>query len=156
MANRRPVVLLNTGERFPSIASAMDEYFLTFNHVGRCCRNKGNFGGTFGNDILVWRYEGDYNEMTEEEIDELLGERDTDIILVNECKEFKLIQEASEYSGIVGSRIRACLRGMISYNRVSKGKRLIWMYRKDYEKLSKEEIQELIDRIYKMGTCKGE
>lgn len=156
MANRRPVVLLNTGERFPSIESAMNEYFLNFNHIGRCCKYKGDFGGTFGNDILVWRYEEDYNKMTEEEINELLGNRDTDIILVNEGREFKLLQEASEYADVSESRIHACLRGATNYCRVPNKKRLIWMYRKDYKKLSKEQVQELIDKVYKMGRSKGE
>lgn len=62
------------------------------------------------------------------------------VICLNTQKKFRSIIDGANYYGILASDISKCCRRVSTYGGIYNGNKLIWMYLEEYEKLSKEEI----------------
>lgn len=65
-----PVILLNNLEIFDCIINASKKYNLNSTSIIDCCQNKNHYGGKLNDENLVWMYLEDYNNSTEDEINE--------------------------------------------------------------------------------------
>ena len=63
--NARPIVCVNTGEKFGCMIYAMKKYNISRDAISRCCNNHTTHGGqdTDGNNLL-WMFEKDFNNIS--------------------------------------------------------------------------------------------
>lgn len=66
----RKIILLNTYEIFNSISEAVEKYNVNITSIVNCCQNKYSYGGKFNDENLVWMYLEDYNNISEDELED--------------------------------------------------------------------------------------
>ena len=140
----KKVVCLETGEIFESLKEAGEAKSIASDSISCCC-NKRKLKQTGG---LHWRFYDEYVNMSGEEIEEILNDKWLRIVCLETGEIFKSYHE----TGIKKGTIQSCCSQTAQGNIVNCfGKH--YLYEKDYNKLSKEEIQKSVD--YKSEGYKG-
>lgn len=155
VANNIAVVCLNTGEIFKQIKEA--EKFYGVGHIGAVCRGKRNYAGIHPktNERLVWRFIDDYESLTKEKINDIINSVTNvksvgikeKVVCLNTNEEFASMKEAiKKYKD--ASNISACCNSKHYYagRHPKTGEPLVWVYKKCFVKLAKEEIESKIER----------
>lgn len=68
------------------------------------------------------------------------------VVCITTGKEFKAIVDGAEYYNINPSDISKCCRRTSAFGGWYNGEKLIWMYKKDYDKYSKDELLEYVPK----------
>lgn len=144
------VVCLTTNKEFKSITDGAKFYNIFASDISKCCRKISTFGGWFNGKKLIWIYKKDYDLLSEEDIKNYIPKQDdnfTKVVCLNTGKVYDgLIYAAKEYNLKGTGSISACCAGR--YNSVGKDKNgilLKWRYLSDYEKMSQNEIDKILN-----------
>lgn len=132
----RAVVCLETKEIFDSLKEAGKAKNVDAGSISCCC-NKRKLKQTGG---YHWRFYDEYINMSEEDIEEVLNNKWLRIVCLETGEIFKSYHE----TGIKKGTIQSCCSQTAQGNIINCfGKH--YLYEKDYNKLSKEEIQKIVD-----------
>lgn len=137
-----PVILLNTGERFVNAAAAHNKYpSADASAIHEQCKGSRTLscGKSDAGDPLVWAYERDFVNMSDDEIKRRLtynGRRvavdkhSTPVVCLTNGKIFKSQKEASEYAGVTVATLNGCVKGRQKHAGVDPvtGERLRWVF----------------------------
>jgi len=142
----RPIVQLKENGDFvrdwDGIKQASDYYNVTSNVIIKCCKKEKKTCRGFR-----WLYKEDYYKLSKEEIEEkinkdrIFGGCKPVIQLDIDCKfinEFNSTIEVEKKLGYHNSTISSCCN---NHTKTEHG--FIWIYKKDYEKLTKEDLIEI-------------
>lgn len=159
----KKVVLINTGEVFETMTQASDKYNLSTSKISSCCSKKRYSCGTTTNGMkMVWRYYDEYIHMTKEEIDFIINyatlknkhngiynPTSKKVVCLTTLEIFECMKHACDkYNLSAGSLSSACNGKYTYHGKDVNGNRLVWRYYDEYILLSKEEIDELINKAY--------
>ena len=143
------IVLLNTLEVFSSMSEGAEKYNCDLNSVSQCCNGIYKTGGKDKNGIpLIWKKYEDYLKMTQEEIDEVIRNVDSRIILLNTLEIFNSMKEGAKKYNVEDNNISRCCNGnRKSCGKLSDGTKLVWMFYQDYLKMTQEEVDNKIKKV---------
>ena len=153
----KPVICITSGERFKNIKEAGQKYNIDGNGISFVCRgirNRKYAGKLEDGTKLQWLFEDDYTQKSKEEIDKLLNMNykkptgyPSKVICLNTLEVFDMIKTASEKYGAKG--ISDCCRhiGKSSGTHPVTGEKLKWLYYDEYETLTNEQINEILEDI---------
>lgn len=136
--NAKPVVCLNTGEKFECIMDAKD--WCHGGRIGACCQGKGYSSGTHPEtgEKLSWMYVEDYEKATKEEIENKIRQANETgfkgskkVICLETTQIFDSIKEAQRWIG--KGNIKQCVK---SKSKSSGGYH--WMYLDEW--LAQQEV----------------
>jgi hypothetical protein len=141
----KPVICLNTKEKFNTAKEASIKYDLIDTNIIRCCKNGYKHSGSildeYGNKInLVWMYLENYYQLSDNEINKILEENHkvstyNQVICTTTNKRFNSEKEAINFYNIKSPHIYDCCKGKIKYSgRLEDGTPLFWQYYRDYKK----------------------
>lgn len=149
----RKAICLNDLETYDSLSDFARKHNISVNNISSCCKGRTHTIDVNGSKFVVKYYE-DYLKMTDEEISECLKYINTqssykngifyDIICLNNGLEFDTEKSALKWLNkkSTANCIQRCCRGEVTYAYKKDGENLVWMYKKDYEKATEQEIQE--------------
>ena len=146
---RKEIVNLLSGEIYKSAKDAEQKTGIYYNNIAQCCRNDKK---TAGNNIFL--YLSDYLKMNKEDkinclINRWTCEENKPIVCLNNNCLYKTALDCTEFAGIKrGDTITDCAKGLCDYSGIHKqtGQFLKWKYYEDYIKLSKQEIEEILNK----------
>ena len=146
------VVCLNTARVFKSVVDASNWCQTPTSSIFNVCNGERNYSGRHPetNEKLVWRFLEDYNNLDEEQIQELLDKPyECAIVCLNTGIVFDGAVECAKWCGGINKRNNICK--CCNNERRSCGKHpetgepLVWRYLNDYKTLTQEEIEQLVD-----------
>lgn len=147
MKDRR-VICITTNEVFRNITEASEKYkTLTIGGILNCCNlSYGSYGVAEDGRKMQWLYYKDYlNGMKPKKI------TDRRVICTTTGKMFDSAMQAGDYYKIDSSHISERCKNKKGFSGIIKGRKLQWLYYKDYLRGSK--VEELIDtRIICLNT----
>ena len=146
------VVCLTTGMHFESIKKA-EEYY-NINGVPACCKHKHDYCGIGPNgEKLIWMYESEYEQYSEEEINkyifDVLLRFDKRIVCLNTLEIFESKDDAYKWCNLSGSQgILKCCNHKIAYSgkHPETGEYLAWEYYRNYINMSPEKITQKVNK----------
>lgn len=142
------VVCITTRMEFNSIIDGAKFYNINENSISKCCRHKATFGGYYNNEKLIWMYKYEYDNYPKEKINEYIPKENNNfskVVCLNTGEVFDGIIYAAEKYKINKGGISACCTGKNKYSgKDLNGNILVWRYLDDYNKLSKNEITDLL------------
>lgn len=149
-----PVVCLNTGDVFPTYASAAEHYHLQHAGIRACAMGTYHSCGERNGERLVWARYDDYIQMTAQEISECIrrgnlpqtganGSRAKAVVCIDTDEVFACISDAVEKYNININSIISCCRG-----RYQSAAGFAWAYLDDFERMTESEISERIARAH--------
>lgn len=138
----KKVVCLNTGEHFDCIADAAEKYGVNYICIVQCCthRNIGVYSerGNCKSEKLVWRYEKEYNKLSQQEVDKIVYEVNNveregrKVRCVNTGEVFISAQSASRKYNVDNSGILKVCKGRLKCcGTLPNGEKMIWEYAED-------------------------
>jgi len=137
-----PVVLLNTNERFESVAEATQKYNIS--NISACCRHIRKSCGTMNGKNLVWMFASEYDTLSEEQIHKAIcdGQKvePLKVVLLNTGQIYDSIEIASQILGVSDTAIRSNCLGKRKSGGEYNGIKLAWMYEDEYNTASKDKI----------------
>ena len=137
----KPVICLNTKEKFNSIVDAAHHFKLSPQVIQGSCSDKPISGGKIGDKKLVWMYISEYKNATDDEIrNKLLNAYNKKVVCVTKNVLFLSAKEASVWLGVDPSAIRKCCTGDSKTCGIDNDtqEHMQWMYYEDYiEKFDK-------------------
>lgn len=144
----KEVINLLTGEVYKSAKDAENKTGIYYNNIAQCCRGDKK---TAGNEIFL--YLVDYLQMNRKDkidclIDRWTGEENKPIVCLNNNCLYKTALDCAKFAGLkCGDTIADCANGLCDYSGIhgQTGQFLKWRYYEDYIKLSKKEIQEILN-----------
>lgn len=132
------VVCLNTKEIFDSIKQGSEKY-PDAKSISDCCRHIAKSSGVHPTtkEKLKWRYYSEYENLSEEEILNILDDKYYDdkwVICLNTLEVFENATIAGAWCGVQRSGISNCIRGktMTNGKHPKTGESLRWMKYRDY------------------------
>lgn len=157
--NARSVVCLNDGKHFACIKDASDKYSIHYEGIVRSCAT----GCTVGDDMLVFSYEEDYNQLTHDDLLQrletainarVIGKPSTRIVCLNTGETFISAKDAASRFGLKTiTNIHKCCKGQCVSSGISaQYEPLVWVYEHEYKSMTLEEIQAKIDVAQKQST----
>lgn len=138
------VICLNTNERFDTIKEGSEKYNITESNIVQCLTKKTKSAGKINGEPLVWMYLEDYKCSTEEQIKKIIKESeiaDDRVICLNSKIIYESATKASKENNIGISTINKCCNGVSSFAGKLNGEPLVWMFYKEYKKLSEDDIE---------------
>lgn len=138
------VVCLNTLVEYECMTKAEDEYNLTRGAISKNCKDATKFAGYDNGIYLKWMYLEDYNNASQEIIQNrlstpMLTTNSKMVICLNTGKVFNSQKEAAQYYNIKNPPgITKCCTRIRNTCGMYNGEQLQWMYFDDYCLLSKE------------------
>ena len=133
---KRKIVCVETGEKFDSISEASKKYGISQSNISLCCNGKIETSKGYR-----WRYLEDYEKMTEDEINNFQKiECKKKVICIETNEIFESLTEACKTynSSSISSLANCCLGNGHTFMN------LHWKYLKDYEKMTEDEIKNLL------------
>lgn len=132
------VICLNTKEIFDSIKQGLEKY-PDAKSISDCCRHIAKSSGVHPTtkEKLKWRYYSEYENLSEEEILNILDDKyydDKRVICLNTLEVFDNATIAGAWCGVQSSGISNCIRGktMTNGKHPKTGESLRWMKYRDY------------------------
>lgn len=166
--NVREIVCLNNKQHFKSLSSAVNFASVSSSTISSCLNHHTYSAGEYNGERLVWRYAEEYNELSENDMVELIkianapyiSNKCKSVVLLNTGEEYYSIGEASRKTGISTSAIIMSCSGNAKYGGKEKdGTPMIWFYSNDYYNLNPEEVSHLkntlMNRLEKKKTNKA-
>ena len=148
MPNARPIVCLNTGEHFGSLADVCDKYGTNSAVISNCCSGKGRSAGMVNGERAVYVYEEDYEKLSQEEIINRVriaqapttGENNKlskPVICLNTMQVYSNARDAANSLGLDFSSISKVCRGVNkTCGKDADGVPLKWKFYEDYLRCS--------------------
>lgn len=143
------VVCITTGKEFGAIVDGAKYYGIDAGDISKCCRRTSTFGGWYNGEKLIWMYQKDYDLYPKDKLSEYVPKENdnfTKVVCLNTGEMFDgIIYAAEKYGMKKCGGISACCTG--KYNSSGKdedGNPLVWRYLSDYEKMTQEEIQQIL------------
>lgn len=129
----KPVILTNTGERFPSASIAAKKYNLSQGSISSCCRGELKSAGKLPNgEYSVWVFEKDYNADANYFFHRHLGKhnpRSKSVICITTGEVFESTNLAAKAYGLNQSKISLVCNGKRNYTgKLSDGTKLKWSF----------------------------
>lgn len=162
--DRGKIICLNTKEVFYNAEQASNKYDINRNHITEVCSNNRRSTGVHPDTDkpLVWMYLTDYKKATKEEINDRLNVgfgrgRYRKVVCLNTGEIFDTISNAvQKYNMKSVNGIIACCknRTKTAGKHPETKEKLAWMYLEDYEKTTKEEIDNIVKYINKSSYNK--
>lgn len=149
----RMIICLNNKKIFRSIVDGAKFYGITESVISKCCRRKSIYGGTYNNEKLVWMYLDEFENYSDDEINQYLMNKDnnvgTKVVCLNTNVVFNTIKSAYEWCGSKSpAGIIHCCKGkyLTSGKHPTTQEPLKWMYYDDYIKKYDESALLLFDK----------
>ncbi len=153
--NAKPVVCVNDGKKYVTVREASQSTGLTESCIFRSCEEHTT---TLLNNDIVFMYEKEYNELAKVSKDDIIQEaknirkqrkkcNSKEVICLNTGEIFKDCIEASKYVNTDNSWMHACCKNKAnSAGVLPNGEKATWSYKKDYDKMTQEEIQDKLQK----------
>jgi hypothetical protein len=139
------VICLNTRQIFDSVDTAQSYYKI--NGVSAACKGKHRYIEDSNGARLMWMYYKDYIDLFEDEIQQYIDDIEYSynlysVVCLNDLKEYSNAYEASKSCNLkTSTSINQCCNGKTLYSgKGSNNELLVWRYKKDFDKMSKEDI----------------
>ena len=155
--NLSDIICLNTKVSFKDIDEASRCYDIPHRTIYKSCMDnkvlkdgKVTYGGKYRKEKLIWMQKEDFNKLSEFEISKykiLSKERKqtgTTIICLNTGEVFPSIEVASIYYDLSPKELMNCCNGRRNHVGEKDGEYMKWMPLEKYEKLTKQEVEEII------------
>lgn len=157
----KKVVCLNNNTVFDNLADASKKFNCDELDIIYCCKNIDLYCKDKDGKRLVWKYYDDFNEMTNEEkenllkrVEEDLSEYKKQVICLNTNKVYQDEKLASKETNISIGSIRLNCNKKNAYCLTKDGEKLSFMKMTEFKKLSQEKQDKLIkDTIKKNSTA---
>lgn len=143
--NSYKLVLLNTGEVFNSVRDLSLYLNVTVGNITKHLSGYTKTCGKLNNEKCLIMYKRDYDKLSKDQIDNLLAEvNENNYIILNTGQEFASISKLASYLHVTIDAVNAHIQGYSKSCGKINGKRCIVKHRKDYIKLTDDEMEELI------------
>lgn len=145
----KEVVDLLSGKIYKSAKDAEEKTRIYYGNIAQSCRGEKKTAGG-----KIFLYLKDYLSMNKEDkvnclIDRWTGEENKPIVCLNNNCLYKTALDCAKFAGIkCGDTIADCANGLCDYSGIHEqtGQFLRWRYYEDYINLSKQEIQEILNK----------
>ena len=150
LPNIVPVACLNNRKVYPTIMEAHRDTGVTASNISMCVKKEREFCLS-NNTYYVFKSVEEYNLMTEEEIKNALNivkpisKSAKKVVCLNNNIVYDSLKIAENETGICYSQISNCCNKNIKY--ISKSA-YVFMFLEEYEKLSKEEIDQILKEAF--------
>jgi len=159
----KKVILLNTGEIFNNPKDAAKHFNISSSAIGMCCRGKVKSAGrNVDGDRLFWMYEDDYVKLSEKDRNRLHVDirskthnkqnwASVSVVLLNTGEIFNSISLAAIKYNLNISSISKCCKHEFTFSGKFKdtGEKLVWAYYDEYIRLTRDEINSLLEKSKK-------
>lgn len=134
----KKVICLNNKEVYNHSGDASKSTGIKPQCIQACCVEKVHSAGKHGNEKLVWAYLEDYNNMTENDIQEkLIGAYTKKIVCITKNLLFLTSKDVSEWVGVSVSAVTKCCTKATKSCGIDKdtNEPMRWMYYDEYIKI---------------------
>lgn len=147
------VVCITTGKEFRSIVDGANFYNITTTDISKCCRRMVTFGGWYNGQKLIWMYKKDYDNYPKDKLSEYIpkeNEACTRVVCLNTREVFEQIKHAAKKYNMKSTTgiVNCCTGKFMTSGNDENGVPLKWRYYSDYEKMSEEEIDNILNTNY--------
>jgi hypothetical protein len=147
------VVCITTGKEFKAIVDGARYYNIDPGDISRCCRRLSTFGGWHNNQKMIWMYKKDYDNYPKEQLSNYVPKENnayTKVVCLNTKEVFEQIKFAAQkYNMKSTTGIVNCCNGKFQTSgKDENGIQLKWRYFSDYEKMTEDEINDILSNNY--------
>ena len=142
---KKIVMLLDKVYEFDNITDVADKTNMAYNIIARNVSKRTEYAIHSSGLKAKFMRKSEYNKLSKDEIDSILAEIDGEkLVLLNTGQEFNSVKELANYLNIVPQAINKHLKGGSKSCGKLINKKCVIRYKRDYIKLSENEIKKLI------------